>query len=375
MPYNTAEVKITYMNARYWLALGVLGAAPIAVAHHSFAPHFDADKTVVIDGTVVEFEARNPHAYLHLEVMENGKPQTWICESHGVTMLERNGLPRSVLAKGAKLRVEGAAARRDPHGCFFRAVQLPDGTRISADGPPRATTQNAAAGAGAEPVAAPEVSAGANPAAEQLFGVWLLSGRRGSGGGGGGPMSDFFTAAGAKASAGYDPFKDDPVMRCDTIGIRRVWGAPGTPLEIARNGAEQIKIRYEWMDAVRTIHLNMTAPPPGFDADSQGYSIGRFDGDALVIDTVYARAGIISQYQELEGGKQIGLLHSPAMKTSERLWVDRDTGMLNVTIETADPLYYTKPFPSTTITYARSDLRVEPFGCTPRSIELAAPQQ
>jgi hypothetical protein len=44
------------------------------------------------------------------------------------------------------------------------------------------------------------------------------------------PMINFLTPAGAAAVAAYDPFKDDPTFRCDPVAIRRVWGAPGTPL-------------------------------------------------------------------------------------------------------------------------------------------------
>src|SRR5690606_17414929 len=323
----------------------------------SFAPHFDNERPVALEGTVVEFEARNPHSYLHLEVVEDGVPQTWVCESHGVTMLERNGLTRELLAAGSKLKIEGAAARRDPRGCFFRIVELADGTRLSVDGPVVSAAPPAAAAAA--------TAASARDGLEALLGTWLVRPRAGAGGGRPEPMSNHFTAAGASASAAYDPFVDDPVLRCDTIGIRRVWGAVGTPLEITRAGADRIMIRYEWMDAERVIHLGVTAPPEGFEADSLGYSIGRVEDSALLIDTVYARGGIISQYAQLEDGTQIGLLHSPAMRTRERLWVDVETGLLNVSIDTEDEVFYTRPFPTTTITYARTDLKVEPFGCVP----------
>ena len=61
------------MNARTpSLLLGLL-AAPV-YAHHSFAPHFDIDKPVDISGTVTQYEARNPHSYLHIAAVdENGK--------------------------------------------------------------------------------------------------------------------------------------------------------------------------------------------------------------------------------------------------------------------------------------------------------------
>src|SRR5690606_38940832 len=62
-------------------------------AHHSFAPHFDASKPVDITGTVLEYEARNPHSYLHIAAVdENGRTQEYVCESHGTTQLTRNGI-------------------------------------------------------------------------------------------------------------------------------------------------------------------------------------------------------------------------------------------------------------------------------------------
>ena len=61
------------------MLLGLLAASG-AYAHHSFAPHFDIDKPVDISGTVIEYEARNPHSYLHIAAVdENGK-------THGVRL-------------------------------------------------------------------------------------------------------------------------------------------------------------------------------------------------------------------------------------------------------------------------------------------------
>ena len=57
-------------------ALGMVFTGRTALAHHSFAPHFDASKPVSISGTITEFEARNPHSYLHISAVdENGRPR------------------------------------------------------------------------------------------------------------------------------------------------------------------------------------------------------------------------------------------------------------------------------------------------------------
>ncbi len=339
-------------------ALGLmLGSVPLTSAHHSFVPHFDPDTPVVLDGTVVRFEARNPHAYLHIEVIgDDGDPQVWVCESHGVTMLERHGVTRGVLVPGTRLVVSGAAARRDPRGCFFRTVELADGRVLSADGPAAA---RAAASTPSSPAAEPETVA-----AGTIFGAWLLRPRAGGGGGQQDPMIEHLTEAGRHASAAYDPYTDDPVLRCDPIGVRRVWFAVGTPLQISRDG-ERVRLRAEWMDAERIIHLDVDEFPQTLQAGTLGYSIGRFEDDTLVVDTRYARGGIVSQYVLRADGAQIGLLHSDQMTTREQVRVDPETGLLNVTIETHDPVYYTRPFPPVTATYAPSELALQPFGCTP----------
>ena len=97
-------------------------------------------------------------------------------------------------------------------------------------------------------------------------------------------MIQLMTPAGEKAVAAYDPFKDDPTFRCDPVAIRRVWGAPGTPLEIVRDGNDVV-LRHEWMDVRRVIHMNMKEHPKNGPRGSLGHSIGHWEGDTLVIET------------------------------------------------------------------------------------------
>src|SRR3982751_7019363 len=86
----------------------------LAGAHHSFAPHFDIKKPMSISGKVTEFEARNPHSYLHIAAVdENGRTQEYICESHGYTQLNRNGITPAMLKAGTEVRVEGSQSRND----------------------------------------------------------------------------------------------------------------------------------------------------------------------------------------------------------------------------------------------------------------------
>src|SRR5688500_5546447 len=139
---------------------GALVAAP-AAAHHSFAPHFDSSKPVSISGVVTEFEGRNPHSYVHLQAVdENGKTQEYVCESHGVTQLTRNGVTPQILKVGSRIRVTGSLSRHSPYMCFFDSVELADGRVLSVNGP---------RGGG------PAAAAAALPPRKDIFGTWLLA--------------------------------------------------------------------------------------------------------------------------------------------------------------------------------------------------------
>jgi hypothetical protein len=344
-------MRASHVTSGIGIVLSVLVAAD-ASAHHSFAPHFDASKPVSIEGTVTEYEGRNPHSYLHIAAAdENGRTREYVCESHGVTQLTRNGIRPDMFTAGTKVRVTGSLSRHSPYMCFFDSVELADGRTLSVNGPT----------GGARP-AAPPIAA-----RQDIFGTWLLAPRPNRSTSGPQPMMQFLTPAGRKAVAAYDPFKDDPTFRCDPVGVRRVWGAPGTPLAIEREGKD-IVLRHEWMDVRRVIHMNMAEHPKGGARTSLGHSIGRFDGDTLVIETANYAAGVVNQYVEQPGQPTRGLLHSAALRSVERLRLDAARQRLVVEVSFVDPDYFTQPFPTATLEYAPAALEIEPFNCSPEGV-------
>ena len=340
-----------YAVAGVAVAVIACGAAT-ASAHHSFAPHFDASKPVNIEGTITEYEGRNPHSYLHIAALdENGRTREYVCESHGVTQLTRNGISPAMLKAGTRIRVTGSLSRHSPYMCFFDSVTFPDGRTVSVNGP-----------TGAARPAPPAVAARTD-----IFGTWLLAPIPNRSTSGPQPMMQLLTAAGRSAVAAYDPFRDDPTFRCDPVGIRRVWGAPGTPLRILRDGAT-IVLQHEWMDVRRVVHMNLTQHPPGGARSSLGHSIGRLEGGTLVIDTANYAPGVLNQYVEQPGQPTRGLLHSAALRTTERLRLDAARQRLVVEVDMADPEFFTKPFPRVTYEYAPSALTIEPFNCSPEGL-------
>jgi hypothetical protein len=343
------------MNARTPYLLLVSAAASAAHAHHSFAPHFDIDKPVDIAGTVIEYEPRNPHSYLHIAAVdENGRTQEYVCESHGVTQLTRNGITPEMLAPGTELRVDGSLSRHSPTMCFFNNVYFPDGRAFNVNGP-----------RGAQPARA------ALPPRTDIFGTWMLAPAapdpRRANTSRPQPMMNFLTPAGEAAVAAYDPFKDDPTFRCDPVAIRRVWGAPGTPLKISREEG-RVLLQHEWMDVVRVIDLTTREHPADGPRTTLGHSIGYFEGDTLVIETANYAAGVLSQYVEEPGKPTRGLLHSEALTSVERLSFDAASQRLVVEVALEDPEFFTRPFDVARLTYAPSDLTIEPFNCSPEGV-------
>lgn len=339
------------MTSRFCLAAVALLLANAVVAHHSFAPHYDATRPVDITGVVTEFEERNPHAYLHVRATDaDGRSKEWRCESHGVTQLSRNGITPDMLKVGTELRISGSAHRRVDSECFFDMVYFPDGRALSVNGP-----------RGAE-AAAPAIAQ-----RESMFGVWLLqpTNRPTSG-----PqfMTDYVNEAAKAAMDRYDPFTMDPTYRCEPVAIRRGWFAPGTPLALRQQGKD-IVIQHEWMDIERVVHMDEAAAPAGTPETTLGYSRGRLEGDTLVVETDHYKAGVLNQFVDLPGKPTTALLNTNQLRTVERIRFDRASNRLTLALEQSDPGFYTRDFPLSEAQYAPSDLEIKPFGCIPEQLK------
>src|SRR5690606_12762528 len=93
---------------------------------------------------------------------------------------------------------------------------------------------------------------------------------------------------------------------------------------------------------VRRIYLDGRTLPSGLRPSFQGYSIGHWEGEELVIETTHIR----------EGG--MPRPHGPQFKVTERIRQitdDKGTPMLEDVMTIDDPEVYTRPF--TTRTYFR----------------------
>lgn len=81
-------------------------------AHHSFSAEFDIGKPVEITGAVTHIEWTNPHAWIHLEVVDDdGRREGWSVEMLGINALVRSGMTPKTVKAGDVLTIKGFRAR------------------------------------------------------------------------------------------------------------------------------------------------------------------------------------------------------------------------------------------------------------------------
>jgi len=86
---------------RTMVVAGVLLAGVSAHAHHSQAAQYDTSKEVRIEGTLVQFQFRNPHTFIQVEAPdEKGDKVRWSIEWGGVGQLNGQGVTRTTLKYG-----------------------------------------------------------------------------------------------------------------------------------------------------------------------------------------------------------------------------------------------------------------------------------
>jgi hypothetical protein len=92
--------------------VGMLLATGSAIAHHSFAAEFDANRALTLKGVVTKVEWQNPHTYFYLDVSgADGKVVNWGMEMGSPNGLMRQGWTRNTLKIGDSVTVEGSQAK------------------------------------------------------------------------------------------------------------------------------------------------------------------------------------------------------------------------------------------------------------------------
>lgn len=120
---------------RIIVLLLVATLAIAAKAHHSFDAEFDRNAPVTVSGKVTKVEWINPHAWIHVQEVKDGKKgKAWEFEAGTPNTLFRNGVTRDSLKVGMEIVVSGYQSRDmdcNP-SCKANGRQLtsPDGKKL-----------------------------------------------------------------------------------------------------------------------------------------------------------------------------------------------------------------------------------------------------
>ena len=95
----------------FLLAVIILQGRPLQ-AHHSFAAHYFEEQSVTVQGEVVDFEYKSPHAWVHILVRnEAGQTQRYSAEWSNPNRLQQLKITRDAIKPGDVVIITGSPGR------------------------------------------------------------------------------------------------------------------------------------------------------------------------------------------------------------------------------------------------------------------------
>lgn len=319
----------------------VFGAAP---AHHSQAP-YDMTSEVVIEGTVVELEWRNPHIAMTLEVTgENGEPFLQEVELASVSEVRALGIDRDEIPLGASVALQAHPGRRGPQARVFGlALTRSDGARIPLH--PFAGFANIP-DIGVEASGLSGRWAPSGEGLTELFGVMLSW-----------PYTDAANAVLqgtlSREGSSLGVCKDIPPPLLSIFPDLR---------EIEVNDAAVVMLfEAQGQNQERVIRMNETEHPAAVEPSLMGHSIGRWEGETLVVDTIAFTPHAHGAFAWVPSG--------PNKHLVERFTLTDDRLHLRYDLTLEDPESLTGPATLTMLWDYRPDLEPSGVACDPEVAE------
>ena len=291
-------------------------AGSATFAHHNASVKYNTSATGSIIGVVTRVEWRNPHVYLYVSV-ESPQSQSAIWEVEGPppAALRRAGWSREDIQIGDRISIDGHPPR-DSSSTAFLMNSL-------------TTTENTIIGMDIGLASVPEADESITDRATSLEGVW-------------GTVFDLeanlllveasklaLTEKGRLAVESYHEPTDNPALDCIRETAPKAMLYPDIKsIEISDS---IVIIRSEAEAVVRTVYLDRSSHE-GSTPSSNGHSIGRWEGDKLVIDT--------ANFSPHRQGNATGLPSGNQKHLVEELELIGDGSRVSYYYELQDPEYF-----------------------------------
>ena len=384
------------MSGKYTFPIfaAIAGMAATAQAHHGLA-NFDLNTDITVEGVIADIALINPHSWIYVDVPDdNGGTTQWKCELRGGTVLRRSGWSKALFEIGSDVTITGSPDRFEENTCYMGTIFFANGTRMDrygqlveaekairqgiemkrlANGVPDISGDWAAEQVvmtdprGLEGTLVPLSVADAFNPGELPRGGRAFQGSRGT------PesLSDDplgttwrfapvmpLTEAGIAAVAGFDGGStDNPRLNCESTNILFDWSFDN-PINRIEQREDEVRLLYGLMNMERTIHLDESVFPADIEPGREGYSIGRWEDDVLVVQSTAFLAGILSA--------DTSTPHSEQFSATERFHIDPDNGALVREYEAEDGKYWAGTYRGRDTLYV-STIPYETYGCDDRS--------
>lgn len=316
------------------LAVLLFIAKPSA-AHHS-ASQFDAASPITLQGAVTRVDWTNPHVYIYIDTKgAGGAAERWMIETDATPILIRSGWRRDSVKVGATVTVRASPDRnRSRNHALLVSLSTGSGPVLVARAPADRTTVRATS----------------------VAGVW--NSLRGFGQRRFGTLQP--TAKGLAAMKSFNEAAS-PIAEC----VPHV--APQLPTlpyltEIEVRG-DRVVMRSEFFNVDRIVYMDGRPHPRDGMRTRQGHSVGRWEGETLVVDTV--------AFADHRVGNSFGSAFASGLPSGARKHVveryrlsDDGTRML-IDFVVEDPEYLAAPLTASAEWDYVPQQQLQRFGCEP----------
>jgi len=337
---------------RLGFCVGALLLTCVAQAHHSSIGIYDEEHLVEIVGVVTAVDWRNPHASYTVAVTdEDGQTVEWQIETGSISTLRLRGVERDFIEVGDRVRLAGQSSLRGRPEMFAQNMLLENGQEVLLRAVSFPYWPAGLRGDLYERGIDEERAEEGRRTADGIYRVW----------------SPIFhdiaayplyhagvsplTASAQAIKSQWDP-RSSPFIQCQPKAMPYIM-ATAYPLEFIARG-DDLLLRVEEFDTER--HIHMDAPRSSIPASYSrlGYSRGRWEGNALIVETEKIEASIF--YTD-------GTPQSRAIQLVERFEMNEAEDRLNYRLTVRDPETFAETLEFTRYWVWQPDIRLQPYDC------------
>ena len=348
-------------------------------AHHGFGT-FAMNEDIQLSGVVTSLDFVNPHSWLNFEtIQEDGSLVEYSCEMRSAMTLRRSGWTPKMFPPGTRISIEGSPDRIDSRACYVSTITIDDAMSLDRysqligaevdieragrldNGKPNLAGDWAAEqrvmtdprgrdgalvplsqandyGIGGVPEGGMAIPGGRGTLQAEIFGdpngprsQDLLS-----------PVD--LTVAG---EAAFQRLREIPTLErsCDPGSIVSDWDIVGTdPVNRITQNDDLVTIAYGVHGRVRTVDMRRTVHPIDIEPSWTGHSIGWWEDDVLVVDTIGFEPGVLVRPRP----RAAAVPHSDQLHVVERFSIDEGTFTLKREFVADDPAFLSEIYTGST---------------------------